>query len=305
MKNLSVWLTALRLRTLPLATASIIVAAGIAVHDKIFDVTIFLLSLTTALLLQILSNLANDYGDSVTGADDQNRVGPLRAMQTGAITKKSMKFAIVLTTLLTLFSGLSLLKVALAGDLFSWLLFLGLGALAITAAITYTMGKVPYGYRALGDFAVFIFFGLLGVIGSFYLYGLSANWSLLLPASSIGMLSAAVLNINNIRDVENDTKYNKTTLVVIFGRDVAFKYHVALITCAALFASFYLASSEGSEAWQYIFLLAMSPLIKSTLAVKAAIDENLQSGDVFNEQLKNTAISTFVFAMLFSLVLIA
>lgn len=305
MKNLSVWLTALRLRTLPLATASIIVAAGIAVHDKIFDVTIFLLSLTTALLLQILSNLANDYGDSVTGADDQNRVGPLRAMQTGAITKKSMKFAIVLTTLLTLFSGLSLLKVALAGDLFSWLLFLGLGALAITAAITYTMGKVPYGYRALGDFAVFIFFGLLGVIGSFYLYGLSANWSLLLPASSIGMLSAAVLNINNIRDVENDTKYNKTTLVVIFGRDVAFKYHVALITCAALFASFYLASLEGSEAWQYIFLLAMSPLIKSTLAVKAAIDENLQSGDVFNEQLKNTAISTFVFAMLFSLVLIA
>ncbi|GLS92434.1 1,4-dihydroxy-2-naphthoate octaprenyltransferase [Psychromonas marina] len=305
MKNLSVWLTALRLRTLPLATASIIVAAGIATHEQIFNVKIFLLSLITALLLQILSNLANDYGDAMTGADDENRIGPLRAMQTGAITQKEMKFAIIFITLLTLCSGIGLLTVALEGDLFSWILFLGLGAIAIIAAITYTMGKVPYGYRAMGDLAVFVFFGLLGVIGSFYLYGLSANWSLLLPASSIGMLSASVLNINNIRDVENDTKYNKTTLVVIFGRDVAFKYHVALITCAALFASFYLASLEGSETWQYVFLLAMSPLIKSTLALKAAIDENLQSGDVFNEQLKNTAISTFVFAMLFTLVLIA
>ena len=305
MKNLSVWLTALRLRTLPLATASIIVAAGIAAHEHIFNVKIFILSLITALLLQILSNLANDYGDAITGADDEHRVGPLRGMQTGDITQKAMKFAIIFTTLLTLCSGIGLLMVALEGDLFSWLLFLGLGALAIIAAITYTMGKVPYGYRAMGDLAVFIFFGLLGVIGSFYLYDLSADWLLLLPASSVGMLSAAVLNINNMRDVENDTKHNKTTLVVMFGRDVAFKYHVFLITCAALFASCYLANLQETEIWQYVFLLAMSPLIKSSLALKTAIDENSQSGEVFNEQLKNTAISTFVFAMLFALVLIA
>jgi 1,4-dihydroxy-2-naphthoate octaprenyltransferase len=305
MKNLSVWLSAIRLRTLPLATAPIIVAAGLAAHEQIFNVTIFLLSLTTALLLQILSNLANDYGDAITGADDQNRVGPLRAMQTGAITKKSMRVAILITIILTLCSGIALLMVALADDIFSWLLFLGLGALAITAAITYTMGKVPYGYRALGDFAVFVFFGLLGVIGSFYLYGLSTDWLLLLPASSIGMLSAAVLNINNIRDVVNDTRHNKTTIVVLFGRKVAFKYHLALIFFAPLFASLYLASIAGTQTWQYIFLLAMSPLIKSCLALKIAIEENVQSGELFNEQLKNTAMSTFVFAVLFSLVLIA
>ena len=304
MNNLSVWLLALRLRTLPLATASIIVAAGIAVHHQIFNLTIFLLSLSTALLLQILSNLANDYGDAVTGADDENRVGPLRAMQTGVITKKSMKFAIQLTVMLTLISGLSLLFIALADDLFSWLLFIGLGALAIMAAITYTMGKVPYGYHALGDLAVFLFFGLLGVIGSFYLYGLSADWALLMPASSIGMLSAAVLNINNIRDVENDTKHNKTTLVVLYGRKIAFKYHLFLIICAPLLTSFYLASLENTQTWQYIFLLAMSPLIKSCIALKNALDSKQTSGEIFNEQLKNTAISTFVFSMLFALVLI-
>jgi len=304
MNNLSVWLTALRLRTLPLAAASIIVAAGIAVHNQIFDFTIFLLTLSTALLLQILSNLANDYGDAVTGADDENRVGPLRAMQTGAISSKSMKNAIVYTTILTLFSGLSLLMVALADDIFSWLLFLGLGALAILAAITYTMGKVPYGYRALGDLAVFLFFGLLGVIGSFYLYGLSVDWLLLLPASSLGMLSAAVLNINNIRDVENDTKHNKTTLVVLFGRSMAFKYHLFLIIGAPLLSSYYLLNLENTQIWQYLFLLAMSPLIKSCIALKNAIDEDLHSGELFNEQLKNTAISTFVFSLLFSLVLI-
>lgn len=305
MNNLVVWLDALRLRTLPLAAASIIVAAGIAVHQQIFDFTIFALSLSTALLLQILSNLANDYGDSLTGADDEHRIGPMRAMQTGAISASAMRNAILLTILLTLMSGITLLMVALSDDLFSWLLFIALGALAIVAAVTYTMGKMPYGYRALGDLAVFLFFGLLGVMGSFYLYGLSADWLLLLPASSIGMLSAAVLNINNIRDVENDTKHNKTTLVVLFGRTIAFKYHLGLIICAPLLSICYLSSLPDTQTWQYVFVLAMSPLIKSCLALKSAIDENQHSGELFNEQLKNTAIGTFVFSLLFALVLIA
>ncbi|MEI6898158.1 MAG: 1,4-dihydroxy-2-naphthoate octaprenyltransferase [Psychromonas sp.] len=304
MNKLSVWLTALRLPTLPLATASIFVAAGMAVHQQIFDLSIFILSMITALLLQILSNLANDYGDATRGADDENRIGPVRAMQTGMITAASMKFAIVLTTILTLATGIALLMVALGDDLFSWILFIGLGILAITAAITYTMGRLPYGYRALGDLAVFLFFGLLGVIGSFYLYGLTASWSLLLPASSIGMLSAAVLNINNIRDVENDSRHNKTTLVVLFGRLVAFKYHLFLIIGAPLLSSYYLFNLENTQPWQYIFLLAMNPLLKSCFAVKNAIDANQPSGELFNEQLKNTAMGTFVFALLFALVLI-
>ncbi|PKF61655.1 1,4-dihydroxy-2-naphthoate octaprenyltransferase [Psychromonas sp. psych-6C06] len=305
MNNLSVWVNALRLRTLPLATASIIVAAGIAVHEHMFDPVIFFLSLITALLLQILSNLANDYGDALNGVDDESRVGPQRAMQTGAISAQSMRLGIVITTLLTLISGLSLLIVALGDDIFSWLLFIVLGILAIIAAITYTMGHVPYGYRALGDLAVFLFFGLLGVIGSFYLYGHHVDWLLLLPASSIGMLSAAVLNINNMRDVESDSKHHKTTLVVLFGRKSAFNYHLFLVVGAPLLTSYYLYCLETTQTWQYIFLLAMSPLIKSCLALKEAIDENDLSGERFNEQLKNTAMSTFVFSLLFALVLIA
>jgi len=304
MNNFSIWLSALRLRTLPLAAASIIVGGGIAASQQIFSLSIFLLSLSTALLLQILSNLANDYGDAITGADDENRVGPKRAMQTGTITAASMKVAIIITTLLALLSGISLLAVALSDDIFSWLLFLGLGSAAIIAAITYTMGRLPYGYRALGDIAVFLFFGLLGVVGSFYLYNLSFDWSLLLPASSIGFLSAAVLNINNIRDVKSDSKHNKTTLVVLFGRARAFKYHLFLITAAPLLSCYYLYNLENTQTWQYSFLLAMSPLIKSCCALNSAINDNLYSGDVFNEQLKNTAISSFVFAMLFALVLI-
>mgnify|MGYP003625542990 CR=1 FL=1 len=313
MNNLSIWLSALRLRTLPLAASSIIVGAGIAVNQQVFSVSIFLLSLITALLLQILSNLANDYGDSVTGADDVNRIGPERAMQTGAISHKTMKNAIIFTVALTLISGSALLFFALNDNLFSWLIFLGLGVLAIVAAITYTMGKLPYGYRALGDFAVFLFFGLLGVIGSFYLYAHSFNWLLILPASSIGLLSAAVLNINNLRDVENDSKHNKTTLVVLLGRKVAFKYHLCLVTLSPLLASYYLYRLEDTQVWHYIFLLAMSPLIKSCSALNDAImtatkntNAEYQSlGKQFDAQLKNTAIGTFVFAMLFALVLIA
>jgi len=304
MNNLPIWLSALRLRTLPLAAASIIVSAGIAVDQQIFNFPVFLLSLSTALLLQILSNLANDYGDALTGADDDNRVGPTRAMQTGLITPQAMKLAIIITLVLTLVSGISLLLLALNNNLFSWLIFLGLGVLAIIAAITYTLGKIPYGYRALGDVAVFLFFGLLGVIGSFYLYALSFDWLLILPASSIGLLAAAVLNINNIRDIDNDRKYNKITLVVLFGRTTAFKYHLCLITLAPLFSGYYLFSLMGTQIWQYMFLLAMSPLIKSCNALNIAINENQASGSQFNEQLKNTVIGTFVFAMLFALVLI-
>lgn len=304
MNRVSVWISALRLQTLPLAAASILLAAGIAVSANIFNLFIFSLSLSTALLLQILSNLANDYGDGIKGADNKNRVGPLRSMQTGLISANSMKKAIILTILLTLISGISLLVVALGSDLFSWILFLLLGLLAIIAAITYTMGKLPYGYHAMGDVAVFLFFGLLGVIGSYYLYALSFNWSLLLPASSIGFLSSAVLNINNMRDMQSDKLSNKKTLVVLFGRKKAFIYHLCLVFGALALASIYLFTFENRQWWQFVFLLVLSPFIKSSLALSKAINLDDQKGGVFNEQLKNTALSSFVFSLLFTLVLI-
>ena len=303
MKRLQVWIQACRLRTLPLAAASIIVAGGLAQQHQVFNPGIFLLSLLTALLLQILSNLANDYGDALTGADEQ-RVGPARAMQTGLITASAMKKAILIVTAACLISGLSLLKLSFANDLHHWLIFLGLGAAAIIAAITYTMGKLPYGYRAMGDIAVFMFFGLLGVLGSFYLQALSLPASILLPAFSVGLLSAAVLNVNNIRDFYSDTEANKITLVVLLGRKKAFIYHLLLIVTAMLCSAIYIYHLPDSQFWQYLFLLIASPLIKSCIEIAEAINKDEHGGAVFNEQLKNTAVSTFVFSVLFTIALI-
>lgn len=303
MNKVSVWISALRLRTLPLAASSIILAAGLALQAHLFDPLIFSLALVTALLLQILSNLANDYGDALSGADNETRVGPKRAMQTGLITQTGMKKAIILTTALCFISGISLLVVALGSDFNSWLLFLLFGLLAIIAAISYTMGKLPYGYYALGDLAVFIFFGLLGVAGSYYLYGLTFSPWLLLPACSIGALSVAVLNINNMRDMYSDKAANKTTLVVLWGRKSAFIYHLLLVFMAPLLACVYLVDSENSQSWQFVFLLAWLPLAKSCRSLYRAIFNDLRDGELFNKELKNTALSTFVFSLLFALVL--
>ena len=304
MNNFSVWVSALRLRTLPLAAASILVGAGIAINNDVFNSIIFAFSLLTALLLQILSNLANDYGDAKTGADNQDRVGPQRAMQTGKITNQSMKKAIILLAVISFTSGVLLLSLSLKGDMFSWLLFLSFGLLAIFAAITYTMGKLPYGYRAMGDVAVFLFFGLLGVLGSYYLYNLSFNVINCLPAMSIGFLSAAVLNINNMRDMDSDKESNKITLVVLFGRDWAFKYQLFLVLIAPVLTAFYFYLSPQTENWQYVFLIILSPFIKSLHAIKEALSSKINDGVVYNAQLKNMSIATFVFSLLFILVLI-
>jgi len=302
-KPFQVWIQACRLRTLPLAAASIIVGAGLAVQYQVFNLSIFILSLLTALLLQVLSNLANDYGDALTGADDK-RVGPERAMQSGLISAGAMKKAIIVVTVGCLISGFSLLTISFADDISRWLIFLGLGSAAIVAAITYTMGKLPYGYRAMGDIAVFLFFGLLGVLGSFYLQALMLPISLILPAVSVGLLSAAVLNINNMRDVYNDKAANKITLVVLLGRKNAFIYHLVLITTAMLCSTLYIYQLDDSQFWQYLFLLIISPLAKSCIQIAEAINKDDREGTIFNEQLKNTAISAFVFSLLFTIVLI-
>lgn len=303
MKSFQVWVQACRLQTLPLAAASIIVSGGLAYQQQSFNLSIFLLSLLTALLLQILSNLANDYGDAVTGADDV-RIGPKRAMQSGIITVSAMKKAIWVALLACMVSGLSLLTISFGSNLQQWLIFLGLGLAAIIAAITYTMGKIPYGYKAMGDLSVFIFFGLLGVLGSFYLQALTLSQEIILPAVSMGLFSAAVLNVNNMRDVYIDKAANKITLVVLLGRNRAFQYHLIILALAMFCAALYIYILPNSAPWQYLFLLTASPLIKSCTQINQAIKEDVREGDIFNQQLKNTAMSTFVFSILFSLVLI-
>ena len=214
------WLVAFRLRTLPLALSSIILGSMLAYADGIFSWPVAILAVTTTLFLQILSNLANDYGDSVSGVDNEHRVGPSRSVQGGAITASQMRRAVFLFAFLSLASGIGLIIVGTRGlQLESTLIYLVLGLGAIAAAIKYTVGKNPYGYQGLGDLFVFIFFGLVGVCGTYYLHTHQLPWDILLPAASVGLLSVAVLNLNNLRDRESDAASGKRTLVVKLGSE--------------------------------------------------------------------------------------
>ncbi|ELY2645698.1 1,4-dihydroxy-2-naphthoate polyprenyltransferase [Cronobacter sakazakii] len=252
------WLESLRPRTLPLAFSAILVGSALASWQGYFDPVITLLALLTAGLLQILSNLANDYGDAVKGSDQPDRLGPLRGMQKGAITAPQMKRAIQLTVALICISGLALVYVA-CRSMADVLGFLALGALSILAAITYTVGTRPYGYMGLGDVSVLIFFGWLSVLGSWYLQAHTLIAPVWLPATACGLLAAAVLNINNLRDIDSDRRNGKNTLAVRLGPVVARRYHVALLAgalvCLAAFNLLWLHSL-----WGWLFLLA-SPLL--------------------------------------------
>ena len=215
------WIGAMRPRTLPLAIACIGMGAFLAADADSFDGAIFGLSVLTTILLQILSNLANDYGDSQHGADSAERQGPARAVQSGAISPAAMRRSIILFAGLSFISGVTLLYLALGWQWQTFLFFLGLGLLSILAAITYTASKKPYGYVGLGDLSVVIFFGLMAVLGSSYLYLGHLHVAYVLPALSCGFFATAVLNVNNIRDIESDTAAGKRSIPVRIGRPAA------------------------------------------------------------------------------------
>jgi 1,4-dihydroxy-2-naphthoate octaprenyltransferase len=230
--TLSDWLSAFRLRTLPLALSSILAGAAAAGMGSSENYSLLALAMLTTILLQILSNISNDYGDSIHGADNNGRIGPVRAVQSGRIRPQAMKSAMVIFALLALLSGICLLIKAFGGVNLNFLLFLGAGILAIISAIRYTAGPKPYGYRGFGDLSVFLFFGIIGVCGTAFL--LSGEWKIqsLLPAAGIGLLSASVLHINNMRDRENDKASNKITLAVRLGAKQSKMYHICLVLSA-------------------------------------------------------------------------
>ena len=231
--TLSIWLDAARPKTLPLALVSILTGSVLAYANGQYSIVIAVMAFITATLLQVLSNLANDYGDTQKGTDNEQRIGPLRAMQSGAITSQQMQYAITFNIILTIISGLTLVLYAL--DSFeSIVAFIGLGITAILASITYTMGKRPYGYVGLGDISVFIFFGLLGVAGTYFLHTGHLDPSLILPAIGCGLFAVAVLNINNMRDIENDRACGKRTMAVRLGQNKAKYYHLFLLSIALL-----------------------------------------------------------------------
>ena len=252
---LKAFIEAARLRTLPLSLSGIIVGSFLAYADGYFNWMICVLALLTTTGFQILSNFANDYGDGVKGTDNKDRVGPQRALQSGAISPKQMLNAIKTTGLITFLIALILLYMSFGKDNVTYfLLFVGLGIASIVAAIKYTMGKKAYGYSGYGDVFVFLFFGWLSVLGSYFLYAKQLDWTFFLPATSIGLLSVGVLNLNNLRDRISDEKANKMTLVVKIGEKLAKYYHYYILIFAFLFAFLYTTLHYKSPL-QFLFVI--------------------------------------------------
>ena len=286
------WINAFRLRTLPLAFSCIIMGSGLAYTTGQFNLTVFILALITTLFLQILSNLANDYGDFVKGTDNDERVGPDRTMQSGLITKSEMVKIMWVIALLCSIFGVWLIYEGTNGlDLSKAGLFAILGLTAMGAAVKYTMGKNPYGYAGLGDIFVFLFFGWLGVLGSYFLHTHTLNWELLLPASSIGFFTTAVLNINNMRDHLADEKSGKNTLVVRFGISWAKRYHFMLNFIGILFIVLYTVPAINAI---WFFLFGFVLFIKPAREILRNKDHTS-----FDPYLKNQATATFLFSIIF------
>lgn len=290
------WIEAARLKTLPLALASPMMGSFLAWSEGSFSWAIFLLATLTTLLLQILSNLANDYGDFISGADNEERIGPRRLVQSGLITPAQMRSGIVITIILALISGLFLIGYGARGkDTLIIILFLTLGVGAIVAAIKYTVGKNPYGYRGLGDISVFMFFGLIGVLGTHFLHTGTFNLWHALPATAVGLLSAGVLNLNNLRDYESDKKANKRTLVVWLGNQRAKYYHLILIVVSAILGPLYVVFNYQS-AYQFLFILAFPLFIQNAIAVFRYSDP-VQ----LYPELKRLALATLFFTITFGI----
>lgn len=290
----AVWIDAMRPRTLPLALAAILMGAFLAVAAGAFRGEVVALAGLTAVFLQILSNLANDYGDSVHGADHGQRLGPARAVQSGQIAAATMRRAMALCALLAMVSGVALLWLAFgAGRLPYVLLFLVLGAGAIGAAVAYTNGKRPYGYVGLGDLFVLIFFGWVGVLGTVFLQTLRFDWPLVLPATACGLLAVGVLNVNNIRDLESDRLAGKRSIPVRLGPQKARLYHWLLLGGAVMTAVLYVLLRYQSP-WQFLFLLAVPLLVRHGTAVARTHDPRK-----LNPLLKQLSLITLFFILTF------
>ena len=289
------WMKALRLRTLPLSLSGIILGSFIAFKNEHWNGIIFTLAMLTTILFQILSNLANDLGDTLKGADNEERIGPMRAVQSGVISPSEMKKAVILTSFLSLCTALPLVYLGtknMSSDVL-WI-YVILTGLCIIAAITYTVGKKAYGYSGFGDVFVFIFFGLVSVLGVYTLYAKSFEWLNLLPATAIGLFSTAVLNLNNMRDQINDQKVGKRTLVVKIGPRNAKLYHSYLIIggIVSLAAFFYLTQNY----------LGFIGLVPSIILIKHLQKVMLTTNPAeFDPELKKVALSSFAIAVLTSI----
>ena len=294
--RISPWISAFRPHTLFLAAAGVILGSGLALHVGRFDLTTAILTLTTAILLQLLSNLANDLGDYVQGTDQTgSRVGPMRSVQSGKISPHKMKIGIGITTLITMFSGLVLLlRLFHTIGLIVIVVFLIVGALSLFSALFYTLGERPYGYKGWGDFFAFLFFGPIAVMGTYYLQTQIVDFKSVLPSIGMGLLSAMILNVNNMRDIDNDAYSNKRTIAVRLGLERAKVYHSTMMLI--MYACFLIYSFLYAITPWYRFVYIIVYLFQFIILIQIFKKE----GKELDPYLRKTALSAFVLSILFS-----
>jgi 1,4-dihydroxy-2-naphthoate polyprenyltransferase len=288
------WIDAARPRTLPLALSGIIMGCGLAWYYENINAWVSVLAIITATFIQIFSNFANDYGDSRKGTDNQHRIGPIRTVQSGAISQKEMETGMLIAGGLSFLSGLLLVYLATwESSITAFFTFILLGILSLVAAYYYTAGKKSYGYIGLGDLFVFLFFGLLPVPGIFYLNTGFLPATLFLPAVSIGLFSTGVLNLNNMRDISNDRQSGKITIPVRLGPKKSRYYHQALISGGWMAAVIYTLLQEQS-AWQWLYLLTLPLYLKDVKQIT-----RIKNDRELDPYLKRLALSTLAFTLLF------
>ncbi len=294
MQKIAAWFNAARLRTLPLSLSGILVGTGLAGFYEKRDLPIFILALLTTVGFQVTSNFANDYGDGVKGTDNADRIGPQRALQSGLLSRKELKIGIFIAVLISAILAMTVLFFAFGTDYIEYfIVFLVLASLSIWAAIKYTVGKSAYGYKGLGDVFVFLFFGLLAVLGSLFLYTKFITVFAWLPAIAVGALSTGVLNLNNLRDVVSDKKANKNTVIVKMGFEKGKIYHYILLIVSFLAMLAFIIFNF--EYWyQFISLLAFIPI-----AVHFRTVVKTDKPVFLDPELKKLALSTFLMSILF------
>ena len=294
MHKVKAWVSAARLRTLPLSLSGIVVGTGLGSMYSQFRWDIFVFALLTTVGFQITSNFANDYGDGVKGTDNENRVGPKRALQSGQLSRTELKKGIIFSIIVCAFLVVALLYLSFGTkNLLFTIIFGTLGILSIWAAIKYTIGSSAYGYKGLGDLFVFLFFGLLGVMGSMFLFTKTLYAITVFPAVAIGLLSTGVLNLNNLRDYESDKTSNKNTLIVKMGVKNGKIYHVLLITIS--FISMLAFTIIRYDNWQNtVHLVAFVPIF-----IHLNRMWKLKNTVLLDPELKKLALSTFLLAILF------
>ena len=292
MKQLKVWLKAVRLRTLPLSVSGILIGNSLCFQDPEFSGILFVLMLFTAISFQIISNFANDYGDGVKGTDNDNRLGPKRVLQQGLLSREILKKGIVIISLISLLLAFVLIFLAFGSN--SWyyiLIFIGLSFASVWAAILYTVGNKAYGYYGFGDLFVFLFFGGVSVLGAYFIQLKTFSYPAILLSLVVGFLSVGVLNLNNMRDIDNDAFVGKRTLVVIMGAAIAKKYHLLLLIVSVSILVYVFSSVSIRFFW--IPYLAIIPLIVHFISVLKNSEPKF-----FDPELKKLSLSIFLLSLL-------